>query len=96
MENKINETDIIVGDEAENKSMFENKESMSTESADRSDSGIQANGMITSKPTNGSGSVSYTHLDVYKRQTVWCAPFNRCARLYTLSIVVFVGKHTWH
>ena len=32
MENKINEIDVIVGDEAENKSMFE---SMSNESADR-------------------------------------------------------------
>ena len=49
MENKINETDVIVGDEAEYKSMFENKESMLTESADRSDSGIQTNGMITSE-----------------------------------------------
>ena len=35
MENKINEIDVIVGDEAESKSMFESKENMSTESANR-------------------------------------------------------------
>ena len=35
-ESKINETNVIVGDESENKSMFVNKESMSTESGDRS------------------------------------------------------------
>ena len=40
-ESKINETDVTVSDESENKSMFVNKENMSTESADRSDSGIQ-------------------------------------------------------
>ena len=46
MENKINEIDVIVGDEAENKLMFE---SMSTESADRSDSGIQTEVMLISE-----------------------------------------------
>ena len=37
-ENKINEIDVIVGSEAENKPMYEN---MSTESANKGDSGIQ-------------------------------------------------------
>ena len=58
-ESKINETDVTVSEESENKSMFVNKENMSTESADRSDSGIQTDVMV---------AVSYTHLDVYKRQ----------------------------
>ena len=46
MEDKIEEINVIVGDEAESKSMYESKENMSTESANRSD----------------SGTVSYTHL----------------------------------
>ena len=49
MENKINEIDVIVGEEAENKSMCESKENVSTESVNRSDSGIQTNEMITSE-----------------------------------------------
>ena len=52
MENKINETDVIVGGEAENKSMFVNKESALTESTNRSDSGIQTNEMITNESNN--------------------------------------------
>ena len=31
--------------------------------------------------------VSYTHLDVYKRQTIWCATCTkRCANLYAKNI----------
>ena len=51
-ESKINKTDVTVSDESENKSMSANKENMSTELADTSDSGIQT-GLI---------AVSYTHL----------------------------------
>ena len=36
-----NEIDVIVGDKAECKLMYESKEDMLTESADKSDSGIQ-------------------------------------------------------
>ena len=44
-ENNISEIDIIVGDEAENKAMFEN---MANESADKSDSGIQTESLLIS------------------------------------------------
>ena len=49
MENKLNENDVIVGDEAKNKSMFASKENVSTESANRSDSGIQVDVMLISE-----------------------------------------------
>ena len=44
-----NEIEIIVGDEAESKLMYESKESMSTESAEKSDSGIQTETMLISE-----------------------------------------------
>ena len=43
-----NEIEIIVGDEAESKLMYESKESMLNESADKSDSGIQTEALLIS------------------------------------------------
>ena len=43
-----NEIDVIVGDEAERKLMYESKESMLTEPADKSDSGIQTESLSIS------------------------------------------------
>ena len=42
-----NEVDVIVGDKAECKVMNESNENMSTESADKSDSGIQTESLLT-------------------------------------------------
>ena len=98
-ENEIYEINVIVGDEAESKSMCESKENVSTESVNRSDSGIQTSESnvdeskimnevkihstsISSNQNKKSDddnmlkrlysmmSVSYTHLDVYKRQVL--------------------------
>ena len=53
-ENKINKTDVTVGDESENKPMFINKENMLTESAERSDTGIQTDVMLASESNFGN------------------------------------------
>ena len=59
-ESKINKTDITVSDESENKSMSVNNENMSTESADRSDSGAQT-GLIITNENNLSDSITISN-----------------------------------
>ena len=53
-ENKINKTDVTVGDESENKSMFINKENILTESAEKSDSGIQTDVTLANESNFGN------------------------------------------
>ena len=51
---KRNEIDVVVGSEAENKSMYENT---STESANKGDSGIQTESLLTSESNTDESKV---------------------------------------
>ena len=60
-ENKLNEIDVIVGNEAENKSMFQSKENVSTELANKGDSGIHT--------SENNDEVSFTDSNIESQLT---------------------------